>query len=184
VRPSSSIVSRLSQGSNHTTRSPRRLGHADHNCERHTIESVMHQINEELGIPPEQQRFIVENEGEGKGRGKGRGKGNICKGKSKKGPYLLGIHNPMLPLGRFYYNIRRRFITCVYYPCAVHEQFTSISISLQKTLARPPTRPRRQVRQCHHGLHRLRQGLRQGFLAPCATRVARHPTRPPTASAT
>jgi hypothetical protein len=47
----------------------------------------MHQINEELGIPPEQQRFIVENEGEGKGRGKGRGKGKICKGKSKKGPY-------------------------------------------------------------------------------------------------
>ena len=24
-----------------------------------TIESVMHQIHEELGIPPEQQRFIV-----------------------------------------------------------------------------------------------------------------------------
>ena len=54
-----------------------------------TIESVMHQIHEELGIPPEQQPFIVENEGEGKGKGK------ICegvgwdsnKGKSKKGPY-------------------------------------------------------------------------------------------------
>ena len=71
-----------------------------------TIESVMRKITEEVGIPPELQRFIVENENEGDSKGKGRRKGKIIceqyrgcnlkgqgvgwgrnKGKSKKGPY-------------------------------------------------------------------------------------------------
>jgi hypothetical protein len=84
----------------------------------------MHQTNEELGIAAVHSR----ERGRGQGQRQGQRQGQDLQGQKQEGA-LLGIHNPMLPLGRFY--IRRRFITCVYYPQAVHEQFTSILISLQ-----------------------------------------------------